>query len=474
MVDSKDSLNYDINFYRYTLYDKNKQIYLLTLDCGEHIFLTNPEFSELKSGKISNKNLFSKLYEKGFIVDSKNFESVSKRFYDRYRFLHSGTSLHIVIPTERCNLGCSYCFAEPKKISEPSSIHDLDENTAKKIVEFILSSPGIAKTIEFTGGEALARFDLVKLMSEYARELNLKYKKDLRLCVVTNLTLANDEMIDYLIENDITICTSLDGPKDVHDKNRVIHSGNGKVVGTYDKVVYWINRINEKCVNLNKPWRCGSLMTITKYSLPKYKEIIDEYLKIGSHLMELRAMTSVGKATGNDSPFSCSFDEFTDFYKKSLDYMDELEKSGVKVCEMAKKRFEKKVNEMLPSNHTDFESPCGAATGQIVYHSNGDIYTCHEALGRDEFKLGNVFSDDWFSMFKKTETSKTILNSMLESNIICDRCVYKPYCGTCMIENFYNFDKFNFYPTKTIKHHETIMHCKRIFDELLKRENSKK
>jgi len=462
--------NYEINFYRYKLFDKEKKIYLLTLDCGEHIFLKREEFNELKSGKISTKNLYQNLYDKGFLVDENNFEKVAKKLFERYKFLYNGTSLHIVIPTERCNLSCSYCFAEPKKISESSTIHDLDEKTAKKIVEFILTSPGHAKTIEFTGGEALARFDLVKIMVEYIKELNKKYKKDLRIAVVSNLTLINEEMIDYLIRSDVTICTSLDGPKEVHDKNRIIHIKDGKTIGTYDKVVYWIEKINKKCIELKKPWRCGALMTITKYSLPKYKEIIDEYLKIGANIIELRALTNVGKSAKSDGPFNYKLNEFTQFYKNSLEYIDELKLKGVKIDENAKLMYEKKVNEMTPGFHTDFESPCGAATGQIVYHSNGDIYTCHEALGRDEFKLGNVFKDTWDKMFCKDEVSKAILNSMLESNVMCDRCVFKPYCGTCMVENFYNFDKFNFYPTKTIKHHETMMQCSKIFSEKMKKE----
>jgi len=90
-------------------------------------------------------------------------------------------------------------------------------------------------------------------------------------------------------------------------------------------------------------------------------------------------------------------------------------------------------------------------------------------MGKDEFEIGDVFVDEWSEVFKRSETSKAILNSMLEQNVICDRCAYKPYCGTCMVENYSRDNKFNFYPLNTQKHFETIYHANKIFDEILEK-----
>ncbi len=467
----QEGTDYDLNFYRYKLYDKNTNTYLLTLDDGGFLFINKESLNQLKKGKIEDNDLYLKLLEKGFIVNDSNFDSIVEKTKQRYAFLQNGTSLHIVIPTSRCNLGCTYCFASPDKIDANKDETDLDEKTAKKIVEFIMNSPSNAATIEFQGGEAIARFDLVKLMSDYAIELNKKFKKDLRLTIVSNLTMMNDEIVNYLIDNDVSICTSFDGPKIVHDANRIIHIREGKEIGTYDKVVYWINKINAMYKEKNKKQKVNALMTITKNSLPYYKEIIDEYVKLGINMVDIRSLTYVGKALDEKSKsLLYTSDEFKEFYDKSLKYIEELKTKDVFVTERTKQMYNKKVLEQKPTYHTDYESPCGAATGQIVYHSNGDIYTCHEALGRDEFNLGNVFDDNWDTIFDKRETAKAILNSMLESNVKCDRCVFKPYCGTCMVENFYHFGKFNFYPTKTNKHHETVSQCTQIFDNELKKE----
>lgn len=472
MFIKKEGTDYLSNFYRSALYDKINKLYLLTTDDGNFLFVNSSALRQLRTGKIIDENLYNIFLSKNILVNENNFNRIVQKTTKRYGFLANGTSLHIVIPTHRCNLGCTYCFASATKIEDSKDENDLDEKTAKKIVEFIITSPSHAITIEFQGGEATARFDTVKLMSLYAKELNKKYKKDLKITIVTNLTLMTEEIALWLVENDISICTSFDGPKIVHDKNRFINAKNGIEIGTYDKVVHWIKRINQICQEKNKPWRVNALMTITKHSLPYYKEIIDEYVKLNLQFVNIRSLTEVGRVEENSDSIMYSKKEFTKFYENSINYIKELHKKGIYMSERILEMYAQKILLNTPTYHADFESPCGAATGQITYHNNGNIYTCNEALGRDEFKIGNVFEDNWKGVFQKKETSKAILNSMLESNVKCDRCVFKPYCGTCMVENFYHLGKFNFYPSKTSKHHETIYQCKTIFDEILKNINN--
>jgi radical SAM protein with 4Fe4S-binding SPASM domain len=279
----------------------------------------------------------------------------------------------------------------------------------------------------------------------------------------------SDEIANWLIDEGVTICTSFDGPKQVHDKNRFILGKDGVEIGTYSQVVSWIKKINEiykrKKISLN----VNALMTITKHSLPYHKEILDEYIKLGVYLVNIRGLTEVGRVFDNKESISYSYDKFIEFYENSMKYIEELNKSGVPIVERIKQLFFTKIISNVPTYHTEYDSPCGAATGQITYFNDGNIYTCNEALGRDEFKIGNVFDDkNWQKIFKRREVSKAVLNSMLEQNVKCDRCVYKPYCSTCMVENYYKDKKFNFYPNKTLKHHETIYQSNKLFDDLLK------
>lgn len=469
----KENVDYVVNFYRYKLYDNKKGQYLISCDAGDFLFLDKISFKFLKKGQVVSKKLYKVLLDKSIIVDLSNIDDLILKTSRKYGFLSAGTSLHIVIPTHRCNLGCVYCFASsiPKNVENPG-LYDLSYQRAKQTVEFILNSPSYAITIEFQGGEPLVRFDIVKYMIEYAKELNLKYKKDLKFIIVSNFTLLNDSIVSFLIDNLVSICTSLDGPKEVHDKNRSFLSDKNKQkVGSFDVVVYWIDRINLEYKRRGINQKVGAVLTTTFYSLKFYKQIIDTYIGLGLELISIRSLTRIGKAKEDSvrakHNFLYSREEFESFYLNCLDYINELKSKNVLIDDVYSNLFEQKILTGLPQYNTEFESPCGAAIMQILYHTTGDIYTCNEAIGRDEFKLGNVFCS-WDDIFKKKQVAKTILNSMLEQNVICDRCVYKPFCSTCMVENFYTQNKFNFNPYKTKKHFETIFLCNRVFDKLLK------
>jgi uncharacterized protein len=475
-----EGFDYISNFYRHKLYDKETRNYLLTTDDGASCFLNSSSFRQLKKGRIEDESLYNLLLLKGIIITAENFDNIVQRFKARYSFLSNQTSLHIVIPTHRCNLGCIYCFASSCDMMQKTQDSDMTPQVAAKTIEYIMKSPSRAITIEFQGGEPTVGFARIKQMVTLAKELNKTLKKDLHFALVSNFTLLTDEMVDWLIENGVTFCTSLDGPKFVHNQNRSfsktlsiseLDSSMNLVKmdarhGTYDKVVYWIERINNKYRQKKIPLQVNALMTITRHSLPYHKEIIDEYARLNINPINIRPLTVIGKAKDDYKNIGYSYDEFLQFYKKSLAYIEELSQKGTYINERIKDIFMQKIFFNIPTYHTDYESPCGAATGQIVYYTNGDIYTCNEALGRSEFILGNIFEDKWQDIFKKRETSKAILNSILESNIICDRCPYKPYCGTCMVENYYNESKFNFYPSRTQKHHEITFHAENIFDSI--------
>jgi len=66
-------------------------------------------------------------------------------------------------------------------------------------------------------------------------------KKSLQLALVSNLTLMDEEKLSYLIDNGVYISTSLDGDEEVHNYNRTFLGGN-----SFEKVTYWIKRINEE------------------------------------------------------------------------------------------------------------------------------------------------------------------------------------------------------------------------------------
>ena len=114
MFKKLEELDYILNFYRYKLYDNKNKIYLITLDTGEYLFVENKNFSKLKKGYIDDINFFNKLEKKGVIINTKNIDKIILKTKKRYFFLFNPVSLHIVIPTNRCNLSCKYVYMSQK------------------------------------------------------------------------------------------------------------------------------------------------------------------------------------------------------------------------------------------------------------------------------------------------------------------------------------------------------------------------
>ena len=391
---------------------------------GSFTMLTEEEYRNLLLKNL-DKELFLDLESKGVIITSKNIDVIAGHFRRRRQVVYQGPNLHIVIPTLRCNQVCLYCHAASRRMDAKDC--DMDKETAKKTVEFIFQTPSRPITIEFQGGEPLVKFDIIKYMHKYANELNKKYEKDIRFSIVSNLTLMDDKKLDFITKNIIGLCTSLDGPKYVHDKNRKMIGGSG----SYNLVTNWIQTFNqgykEGYAKLN------ALATITRHSLPYPKEIIDEYKDLGLRGVWLRWVDPFGFAGFAWDKISYSAEEFLEFWKKGVDYVyDELK--GFK--ELSSLILLRKIFARYEPAFLDILNPCGAGIGQMAYMHDGSIYSCDEGrmYGGDFFKLGNV--NQSFSKVMSSPKMCSLIASSVSESYFCDHCVYQPYCGVCPVWNF--------------------------------------
>jgi len=395
--------------------------YLLTTDHGAWVVLDKKEKKQLVNNELSD-DLFKILEQKGVIITKNNLNLILKQYKQRYHYLFKGPSLHIIIPTLRCNQKCFYCHSSSVKNNE--SNHDMDEQTAKKTLEFIFQSSSKDITIEFQGGEPTLNLNLLRYIVLEAKKMNETFKKNLIFALITNLTLMNNEILEFVKKEKINLCTSIDGPKEIHDKNRKYENGNG----TYDDVINSINKIKSEA-------SIGSLMVTTKNSLRYWKEIIDEYLSLGYKEIQIKYMNKLGYAKKGWENEGYSAEEFIDFWKKSMDYIIELNKNGVNIKERYAWLILIKILSDTDPSFLDFRSPCGMIIGQIAYNYNGDIYTCDEGRNFELFKLGNVKENNLAEIIS-SEKAVSLIKSSINDGYLCDSCVYKPYCGLCPVVSY--------------------------------------
>ena len=399
---------------------KIKNRFLITTDHGSWVLLNERGYDSLLGNKKINHSprLYNLAVNKGVVLTEKNRECVINDYRRKNLFLFNGASLHIVTPTLVCNQKCIYCHSNAKDIN--SKGYDMDKETAKKITDFIFQSPSKAITIEFQGGEPLINFPVIQYFIEYAEYLNKKHKKDLRFSLVTNLTMMDSDILKYIIQNKIGLCTSLDGPKIVHDKNRRYLGGKS----SYEDVVRWIDIIKNQY-----GYRIEALMVTTRFSLPYYKEIIDEYIKRGFGRIMIKFLNNLGFAQKTWNKISYTSDEFLSFWRKSVDYTRNL---NGKIYDQYTIYLLQKILTKSQSPFVDLRSPCGAAISQLAYDHKGDIFTCDEGRQYDLFKIGNVSKNSYRGVLTSNHVC-SIIAASTNDNFICDACVYKPYCGVCPV-----------------------------------------
>lgn len=403
---------------------------LITNDFGRYSLLADKDFDDFVGGRLDQASeLYAKLAKDGFIRDRMEFDALVDTWKRRNGFLWQGPGLHILVVTLRCNQRCLYCQATSVPMKE--SGRDMSSETARLAVDRIFESPNRSITIEFQGGEPLANWPVVKYVVDYAREKNEKAGKNLFINLVSNLTLLDQEKLDWLLDRKVNFCTSLDGPAEVHDKNRPYSLGS-----SHAQVVRWWKEILKR--TKQKAFRIDALLTVTRNSLPAYKEIVDQYAALGSRGIYLRPLNPFGFAVDTWNKIGYSPEEFLAFYEKSLDYILEINKKKM-LFEQTAKIFLAKILTDDDPNFLDLRSPCGAGIGQIAYDWDGAIYTCDEGrmmarMGDDAFKIGSVREGSYAEAVSHPVVKALAVASCLDNQVDCSRCVYKPYDGVCPIQ----------------------------------------
>jgi len=429
-----------LGFFRFAKLGRD---YLLTNDTGDYAFLKPEEFKKFVAGKLDNKIAkYKELCRKNFVRDKLKLPALIVKYKQKHNYLFRGPGLHIMVVTLRCNYNCIYCQASSRSLKEKKA--DMSLATAKRAVDFIFKSPSPLLAIEFQGGEPLLNWPVVKFVVEYARKKNEKAKKNLELRLVSNFSLMDEEKMSFFFKNRVSLCTSLDGPEELHNKNRPFSGGN-----SYQQTTKWLKRAMELYRQhermekgaRNYIYQPGALITPSRFSLAKGKEIIDEYLRWGFETIFFRPLSPLGFAGKAWGKIGYSPKEYIDFYEQALDYILKLNKQGRRFFERTATMILSKILTNQDPNYLELRSPCGAGLGQLAYDYNGDVYTCDEGRmmgysGNKIFQLGNIYKNDYNSIIEAPTLKAMCLASEINSQATCSQCVYAPYCGVCPIYNY--------------------------------------
>jgi His-Xaa-Ser system radical SAM maturase HxsB len=401
--------------------------FLLTNDLGMYTFATADEFRKLITGTLTSDDAcYREMHDKFFFSDKPREVFVTEavrhlRTLKSYEF--SSTALHIFAVTNSCNMNCVYCQA---KATHSMRSGFMSVETGLKAVELAMQSPSKYLTFEFQGGEPLLNFEVVKAMIAHSKEINTS--KKIQYTIVTNLVSLDKNILEYLLAENVSICTSVDGCAELHNKNRQINKGEG----SFDLVKNSIETIRAA------GGQASAIQTTSHESLKYPIETVDTYIQLGINGIFLRPLTPLGIARANWDVLGYSPEEFLAYYRVALDRIMEINLSGKHFPELHASYFLKKILGGYSDNYMELRSPCGASIGQMSYYYDGNVYTCDEGrmlseMGDSAFQLGNVYEHTYDQMMNSTMCKATCAASVVESLPHCCDCAYHPYCGVCPV-----------------------------------------
>ena len=313
-----------------------------------------------------------------------------------------------------CNLRCEYCFAQTGDFGGSRCI--MSPETGRKAIDFLIENSANRENIEldFFGGEPLMAWDTVTATVDYARSIEKQHGKNFRFTITTNGVLLDDEKIDYINREMVNVVLSLDGRKEVTD--RIRKTLNGK--STYDVIVPKFQRLVERRGGKDYYVRA----TFTKYNLDFADDV--------THMRDLgfEQLSAEPVVTDPAMPYAISPDDLPRVFSE----YDRL-------CDIMANRKENKFNFfhfMVDLNAGPCAIKrlrgCGCGNDYVAVDPHGDIYPCHQFVGIEQWKMGNLY-DGTFN----NEIKSYFAGTHVYSKEGCRDCWAKFFCsGGCNANSF--------------------------------------
>ena len=402
--------------------------YVATNLAGEYHVLSWGELQDLVRKRLDRESpLYNDLKAKHFLMDGDSsvaLDLLALKYRTKMATITNFTGLHIFVVTLRCDHSCEYC--QVSRQTEDRTAFDMPAETALKAIDFTFQSPNPYIKIEFQGGESLLNFELIQLIVQEAKRRNETEKRHLEFVIASNLSPLTDEMLAFCLEQDIYLSTSLDGPSDLHNLNRF-----KKGRDSYQRTINGLERARA----VLGPHKVSALMTTTVRSLPRVKNIIDEYLQQGFHSIFLRSLSPYGFAIKTKSFDGYQIQEWLDFYFEGLAYILELNKQGVYFVEEYAALLLRKILTPFGTGYVDLQSPAGIGIGAVIFNYDGDVYASDESrmlaeMGDKRFRLGHLHTQTYEDIMLSDALLDTLEQTITESMPGCHDCGFQPYCGS--------------------------------------------
>ena len=354
------------------------------------------------------------LKKAGMLFSEDSFEPLQDELKRRSEGIVKALCLHVA---HSCNLNCEYCFASQGKYSGERALMSFE--TGKRALDFLIEHSGSRRNLEvdFFGGEPLMNWQVVKDLVKYARSVEKQHNKNFRFTLTTNGMLIDDEVIEFSNREMSNVVLSLDGRREIHDRYRVDYEGRGSWDRIVPKFLEFVKRRG------NKSYYIRGTFT---HANPDFLKDIETMLDLGFTELSMEPVV----AAEND-PASLTKEDISvvkEQYEKLALLMLDREKEGrpftfyhymidLKDGPCVYKRI----------------SGCGSGTEYMAVTPWGDLYPCHQFVGDEKFRLGDVWKG-----VDNVEMTDEFRACNVYSRQECRECWARLYCSGGCAANAYH------------------------------------
>ena len=354
------------------------------------------------------------LQKAGKLFAPDTFEPMAGKLKEKTAGVVKALCLHIA---HTCNLNCSYCFASQGKYNGERAVMSFE--VGKRALDFLIENSGTRHNLEvdFFGGEPLMNFQVVKDLVAYARSIEKEYNKNFRFTLTTNGVLVDDDVIEWANKECSNVVLSLDGRKEVHDRFRVDHAGNG----SWEKIVPKFQHFVEKRGNKNYYMRG----TFT-HANPDFLNDIKEMLRLGFTELSMEPVVCA-----EDDPSALTQEDLPvvlEQYEQLAELMLNRHREG-KPFTFYHYMLDLKSGPCIYKRI----SGCGSGTEYMAVTPWGDLYPCHQFVGEEKFKLGNIWTG-----VDNTAVQDEFAACNVYTRPECKDCWAKLYCSGGCAANAYH------------------------------------
>lgn len=275
---------------------------------------------------------------------------------------------------QKCNLGCSYCYAQQGDFGGPAKSMPLQTALAAVDRLFQEAVPGERVNLSFLGGEPLTNRAVVRAATEHAANLSTTTGVDATFSITTNGTLVTPDDGDFFERHGFAVTVSLDGVGSVHDQLRPFKSGRG----TYDRVIARVSPLLE----MQQRMQVSARVTVTPANLG-LKDTLDAFVDAGFHSVGFSPL--LASPTGSDEMGAAELESMLDGL---VACGSEFERRVVAGRRYPFSNMVNAMREIRRGTHRPY--PCGAGAGYLGVSADGDLAACHRFVGDEEGAMGTL------------------------------------------------------------------------------------